>query len=48
MAGAFNSKYLKRLEVLYAQLFKVNEQYIPWTLQKPKGERSDVANKICS
>lgn len=39
MAGAFNSKYLKRLEVLYAQQFKVNEQYIPRTLQKPKGER---------
>lgn len=40
---AFNSEYLKRLEVFYTQLFKVNEQYIPRTLQEPKGnDRSDV------
>lgn len=35
----FNSKYLKRLEVFYTQLFKVNEQYIPRTLQQPRGEK---------
>lgn len=48
MARAFNSKYLKRLEVLYAQQFKVNEQYIPRTLEAKGRERSDVTNKICS